>query len=881
MLSAFRIAAILLPALAAAQTQPAVPAPESVLGFKPGADFHLASYDDALRYFRALEKSSDRVKLIEIGRTSEGRAWYMAAISSAANLANLEHLREISQRLAHPEGLTDDEARRLAREGKPFVHIDGGLHSTEVAGGQHTIQLAYDLVTGTDPRTRAILDNVVLLLWPSLNPDGQNMVAEWYRSNVGTPYEVAPLPKLYQKYVGHDNNRDGYMLDMIESRVIERTWRHWEPQITYVQHQSAPFPTRIWLPPFAEPVASEVPPLMSREVNAIGMLIAQALDERGLPGATHMGTGFDAWYPGYNDYMPMLQNRVSFWTETALYRYATPFFYTVSDFPRDKAALRSESLYSSPWKGGWWRLGDAVKYMEVASMAVLDYAAKYKEDVLYNRYQAGRDTIRNYTSNPPFAYFIPQEQRDPVAPVELLRRLAFNGVRVSQLTKALDFGGVKYPAGTWVIPMDQEYAELARQVLEVQKYPDLREFPEGPPDQPYDVAGWTLPLQMGVRVVPVNAPLNPEMRAAMKPVAGRALDWKTSDEADAAPFDSVPGIGFNSDPVAAGIVPLPGKASGSGPALAIDPVQNNSFRAVNEAFRLGASVTFSDGRYIVSGASESAVNKWVASLALRAERTASKGVPVRAPRLGVYHPWTASMDEGWSRWLLEQYGFAFTEVTNDDVRAGALGERFDVLLIADERPRSVLEGFAQGSVPERYAGGIGEAGVRAIEEFVSGGGTLVCLNHSSDFAIQALHLPVRNVVAGLKRQEFFMAGSILAVDVDATHPVMAGMPAHAMIFGDNSPVFTTTAGFEGAALAKYGTGSPLASGYLLGEKHLEGYAAALEVRHGNGRVILLGFKPQWRGQPFGTFRVLFNAMLYHGELAEKARGAEGFWKAPK
>jgi hypothetical protein len=649
-----------------------------------------------------------------------------------------------------------------------------------------------------------------------------------------------------------------------------------------VHHQSAPFPTRIWLPPFAEPIATEVPALMSREVNAIGMLIAQALDERGLPGATHMGDGFDAWYPGYNDYMPMLQNRVSFWTETALYRYATPFFYTISDFPRDKAALRSESLYSSPWKGGWWRLGDAVKYMEVASTAVLDYAAKYREEVLYNRYQAGRDTIRKYRLSPPFAYLIPREQRDPVAPVEMLRRLAFNGVRVFELSKPLKAAGADYPEGTWVIPMDQEYAELAKQVLEVQKYPDLREFPEGPPDQPYDVAGWTLPLQMGVRVIAVNAPLATADRAALKPVAGRALDWKTAGEPDAAPFDSVPGIGFDSDPVAAGIVPLPGRASGSGPALALDPAQNNSFRALNEALRSGASVTFSDGRYIVSGASDGAVNKWIASYALQAQRTAAKGVPVRAPRIGVYHPWTASMDEGWSRWLLDRYGFEYAEVTNDDARAGALGERFDVLLIADERPRTILEGFAKGSIPDRYAGGIGEAGVRALDEFVSGGGTLVCLNHSSDFAIQALKLPVRNVVAGLKRQEFFMAGSILEVEADTAHPVMAGMPARAMIFGDSSPVFATTTGFEGSVLAKYqAAGSPLASGYLLGEKHLNGNAAALEVRHGNGRVLLIGFRPQWRGQPFGTFRVLFNALLYCGELARKSHGTEGFWKAPK
>ena len=471
--------------LLGASSHAQVPTPESVLGHRVGADFKLATYEDSLKYFRALAQASDHVRLIELGRTSEGRAWYCALISTPANLAKVERYREISQQLAHPEKLTDDAARQLAREGKVFVHIDGGLHATEVAGAQHTIQLAYDLAAGANtPNIHAMLDNVIVMLWPSLNPDGQTMVAEWYRSNVGTPYEIAPLPKLYQKYVGHDNNRDAYMLNMIESRVVERVWRHWEPQITYVHHQSSPFPTRIWLPPFAEPIAPQVHPLMSRTVNTIGMLIANALEERNQPGATHMGTGFDAWYPGYIDYMPMLQNRAAFWTETALYNYATPHFYTTRDFPRDRAGLRPESLYSSPWKGGWWRLRDAVEYMLTGSMAVIEYAGKYKESVLYNRYQAGRDTIRKYAQEPPYAYFIPQDQRDPVAPVELLRRLAFNGVRVAQLTKATTVEGIAYPAGTWVIPMNQEYAELARQVLDVQKYPDLREHPDGPPEQP-------------------------------------------------------------------------------------------------------------------------------------------------------------------------------------------------------------------------------------------------------------------------------------------------------------------------------------------------------------------------------------------------------------
>ncbi len=854
--------------------QAALPTPESVLGFKPGADYHLATYDQSIAYFKRLAAATDRLQLVEVGRTSEGQTWYMAVVSSAANLANLDHYREIAQRLAHPKGLTDAEARQLAGEGKAIVHIDGGLHASEVAPAQHTIQLAYDLVSGADrdPRIRHILDNVIVMLWPSVNPDGQNIVANWYASNLGTPYEVAPLVQLYQKYVGHDNNRDGYMLNMIESRTIERTWRAWEPQIIYVHHQTAPFPTRIWLPPFADPIGSDAPPLMGREVNSIGMLIAQALEEHGQPGATHMGTGFDAWYPGYIDYMPMFKNIVSFWTETALYRYATPHYYTLSDFPRDMQDIRAESLYSSPWKGGWWRLGDAVSYMLTASTAVLDYAARYKDELLYNRYQAGRDTIREFQDGPPYAYVIPQDQRDPVAPVELLRRLAYNGIRVSALSAPAEIDGATYPAGTWVVPMDQEYAQLAKEVLEVQHYPDLREYPEGPPEQPYDAAGWTLPYQMQVQVIASMAPLGDAARAALKPVAGQALDWRTAGDADAAPFDSVPGPGFNTDATAAGIVPLVPKVGGRGPVLVVDGGQNNAYRAVNAAWKAGGAVRVdAHGRYEISGVAEGTLNQWVRSLALRAERAPSAaGVRLQKPRIGLFRPWTASIDEGWTRWLLEQYGFDFTSVYDADVRAGGLGARYDVILIADERPRTILDGYRDGTVPPRYAGGIGEAGTRALDEFVRGGGTLVCFNGSTAFAIDAFHLPVKNVVAGLPRNQFFANGSLLQVIPDTSHPVMAGMPDRAAVFVDRSPVFTTLDGFEGAVLMKYPpNGSPLMSGYLLGESHVDGHAAAVDARYGDGHVVLLGFRPQWRGQSFGTFKVIFAAALFHGEIAKR------------
>jgi len=719
------------------------------------------------------------------------------------------------------------------------------------------------------------------MLWPSVNPDGQNIVVNWYRGNVGTPFEVAPLPRLYQKYIGHDNNRDAYMLDMIESRVLTRTWREWEPQIIYVHHQSSPFPTRIWLPPFAEPIASEVHPLMSRTVNAIGMLIAQALEERGQVGATHMGTGFDAWYPGYIDYLPMLKNTAAFWTETALYRYATPHNYTLADFPRDKSALRSESLYPSPWRGGWWRLRDAVEYMLTASTAVLDYAARYKDELLYNRYQGGRDAIRKGATEPPFAYVVPQDQRDPVAPVELLRRLAFNGVRVSALTAPATLENQTYPAGTWVVPMDQEFGALARQVLEAQAYPDLREYPEGPPEQPYDAAGWTLPYQMGVEVVAVGAPLSEETRAALAPVEGQAVDWRA--EGDAAPFDSVPGPGFDTDPVAAGIRPPAARPTGSGPVLVIEPGQNNAFRAVNAAWRAGGAAALDDrGRWALTGVSETVLSGLAESLALRASRAGSTpGVRVEQPRLALYRPWTASMDEGWTRWLFEQYGFTFTSLYNADVSAGDLGARFDVIVIADERAGTILEGFQAGTVPPEYAGGIGNDGVRALDAFVRDGGTLVCFNQSTLFAIDALHLPVRNTVAGVARDQFFASGSILEVQVNTAHPVTSGFPERTAVFVSRSPVFTTLPEFEGTVLMKYrSSGSPLLSGYLLGETHLNGHAAAIDVRLGRGHVVLFGFRPQWRGQPFATFKMIFAAAVFHGEVAAQAEGLEGFWTPP-
>jgi hypothetical protein len=850
-----------------AQSRPVpVPTPDSVFGFAPGADYKLATYDQSIEYFKKLAASSRYIKLIDAGKTSQGRTMYFALISSPQNLAKLDRYREIWQRLAHPQGLTDAEAQKLAAEGKALVHIDGGLHATEVAGAQHTPLLAYNLLSrASEPATKAILDDVFLMLWPTINPDGQQMVAEWYMKNVGTPYELSGLPQLYQDYVGHDNNRDAYMLNMIESRVIEHAWRQWEPQIVYVHHQTSPFPTRIWLPPFSEPVGIEAPPVIAREVNMLGMAIAKALDEKGQPGAVHMGTAYDAWYPGYIDYAPIFKNIAAYWTETALYSYATPREYTINDFPQNFRDLRPQSLYSSPWKPGWWRLRDAVDYMETASLATIEYASKYKDSLLMNRYRAGRDQIALGTTRPPFAYTVPKEQRDPVAAVEMLRRLAFGGVRVYDTDTA------------WVIPTDQEFAAMAREVLDVQRYPDLRQFPGGPPQRPYDAAGWTLPLQMGVRVVPEMTPLSADARAKMKllgplpDVKVKPSPYGTSAE-DAAAFDSVPGPGFDTNLSAAAIVPPPGKISGTGPVLALDPAQNNSYRAINRAWKSGGAVQFGNGRYLLSGLSDAQQADLVKSLALVAERSSATGSPVKKPRIGLFQPWGGSMDEGWTRWVLEQYGFEYVTLRPADFKAPLTG-KVDAVILADDA-RLPIEGAAGGrggggrgggQVRPEYADRLSPADLATFEQFIRGGGTLICFNSASNFAIQQFKLPVRNVVAGLRTDDFFLRGTIVEVITDPSQQVMAGLPEKAAVFADSSPVFETQEGFKGKVLAKYqDSGSPLLSGYLIGEKYLNGKAAALDVQLDAGHVILLGFRPEWRGQPFGTFKVLFNAALSAG-----------------
>jgi hypothetical protein len=821
-----------------------VPTPISVLGHNPGDDFYLADYEDTVRYFHALVASSDRIKMFTVGKTTQGKDIEIAVISSPQNLAKLDDYKQIAGRLAHATNLNDDQAKDLARTSKVIVHIDGGLHADEVAGPQHTMVLAYKLLSAqNDPQIDAILDQVILVLWPTLNPDGQDLVVHWYRQNVGTKYEVSPMPWLYQEYVGHDNNRDGYMMNMKEEQVVVKTQLEYSPEIFYCQHQTAPFPARIWIPPFSDPISSNISPLVRSWLNLIGANMTAYLNAHNMPGSISESR-FDNWYAGFTDWAHVFRNEISFFTETALYEYATPHFYTVRDFPKTFQDLRALSMYSTPWEGGWWHLKDAVDYMVGGSMSVLDIAAKNRETLLYNRYQAARDNIQHFSKEPPFAYVISDKQADTPEAGLLAQKMIDNGLDVYASKSGFKVNGVTYPAGSWVIPMDQPFSALAKELFERQRYPDaLENGTSKAVDLPYDVTGWTLPLQMGVNVDTVSDPLLPEQRGLMAKI----------DKVDL-PESSV---------------------DGTGTTFAVSHKANASFQLVNAALQAGASVSLAQdpvktatgtetGAFLIGGISHSAIADLGKKYAVSAAAVSAPAhtLPIKKARVGLYRPWAPSIDEGWTRWILENYGFEPKSIYNADMRSADLRLRYDVIILPDMSSKLLTDGFGIGVLPGQYAGGIGDDGLENLREFTRGGGTLIALNRAASGLISLMSLPVENTIEGAKSDKFFCSGALLRVETEhAEMPANYGVSEAPVIMFQNGPAFQSLPGFHGVALARYPKETnPLESGLLLHPEAIEGKAAAVELAYGKGRILLFGFKPQFRGQSHATYKYLFNEL---------------------
>jgi hypothetical protein len=811
-----------------------VPRPESVFGFRIGADGELADWSQIVDYLTALSESSERVRMEEIGRSVGGRPVVLMLITSAANHARLEEIRRSQERLADPRRLTDAEHARLLREQPAVVFVGASLHGNEIMGTQMAVELAHELATA-DQHASA-LDDVIVLLVPSMNPDGLEITRDWFLRTRETEHAAAPMPWLYHHYTGHDNNRDFYMVTQPETEAVTRLlYQRWFPLLVWDVHEMGNLGERFFLPPFADPLNPNLDPLLVRLTNLVGVQIAADMTAAGLTGISHRER-FDLWWHGGGRTVPARHNMIGLLTEAASVRYADPVYQPASSLQQP----RRGSLYPEPWQGGWWRARDIVEYELAAARSLLALMHRQRERFVRDKIELARRQIALGQEGHPFAYAVPPGQTDEAAAAELLRVLRRGAVEVHEALEPFSAGHRSYPAGTRLVLMAQPYRAHAKDLLEMQSYPEGSILAEPPTTEPYDLAGWTLPLQMGVEVHEISEPFS----------------LPSLTELDLVPVRPAP---------------VPGRAS----AFALDPGTAHAHRAAFEVLRAGGSVT------IAARPLEHAAGGWPAGttivgglrdLQTRAARWATEwgvtarplgradGHTHRRLRVGLYQPWTASSDEGWTRWLFEEWGVPFESMRDSVVRAGGLRSRFDTVVLPAMRYAEIRSGLS-GAHPD-YGGGLGSRGVEALREFVEAGGTLVLLGSSSDLALRDFAVPLRDVTADPDLPTRWHApGSLLRVEWDRTHPLAAGMPAEGAVFYSQGPVFEIVDGAAHArAIARYPREDVLLSGFARGESVVAGHAAAVEVRLGAGRLVLFGFRPQHRGQSHGTFRVLFNSL---------------------
>jgi len=869
--------ALLLPALLAlARPAPAaaageIPSPEQFLGHKVGEDKFLAPWPQVVAYLRALDAASDRISIETAGRSTQGNEMPLVILTSAENQKRLDRYREIARRLALSDSLSDDEARALVAEGKTIALVTCSIHSTEVGSTQMAMEFAYDVATTRDPKMLSWLDGAILLLMPSINPDGQVMVVDWYNKYLGTPYEGGPMPWLYHVYAGHDNNRDFYMLTQKESQVVNDVLYHrWYPQIFLDEHQMGSTGPRMFVPPQADPLAPEVSSLIFRQADLLGTGMSMRLEEAG-----KLGVGsdmiFDSYWPGGTRNTAWWKNVTGLLTEVASARIASPVSIEPGELRGGVKGLpeyQRRSNFPSPWPGGWWRLRDIVEYELVATRSFLESAAVYRETFLTNVRRMAREATERGHTESPRAFVIPAGQHDPVAAAELVDLLLRHGVRIERADPAdapLVAGRERYPAGSYVIPAAQPYRQFLLTMLRPQRYPEVIPYVGGPVLPPYDVTTWSLPLSIGVEVTETDAPFTlQDGRQPARLVAIESVDWPGGDV-----------------------------AAGAGGYL-VSHRADTAFTALNRLLAEGKRVYWL--KRPIEGLPESAPGDlWIPPGAATPEALGrlSREVhvaiqPLAAPptgpafkakpvRVGLYKPWVANLDEGWTRFLLEQYGFPYDSLDNAKMRDGTYRGKVDVVLLpaaeADilERGEPAAEEarrFLQ-PLPPPYTGGIGAEGGDKLKKWVQDGGTLVALDTASNYVIRLLGLPVRNVLEKVSEDDFHCPGSMLRILLDPEHPLAYGMRAEEAAYFGDSPAFQTSppdARIDRRVVASYPEAAQdiLVSGYLKGAKRLAKRAAVVELTVGKGRVILIGFRAQHRAQPHRTFKLLWNALYLAG-----------------
>ena len=851
------------------QTLGPVTSPLQQFGANIGDDYFLATYAQFERYWKRLDDESDRVRLVRIGTTEDGRAQWMAIVSAPENLANLDRYRDISHRLALAEGLTEAQARVLAADGKAIVSIAGGLHADEVLGAQQLIETVYQLASGTDAETvRFLRDTIVLAV--HANPDGHALVADWYmREPNPRRRTLADVPSAYQKYVGHDNNRDFFLSSLAETINMNRVlYREWFPQIVYDHHQTAPEGTVMFTPPFRGPSNYVFDPLILAGIDLVGGAMHSRFAAEGKRGVTtRSGSTYSTWWNGGLRTSAYFHNQIGLLTETI----GSP---TPTEIPRVPARQMAGVDLPFPISPQPWHFRQSVDYSLTANRAVLDVASRYRDALLLNAYRMGRNAIdagsrdswiasprrssadRDPAARAPRGYILPSDQPDFPTAAKLVDALLKAGIAVHRATAPFAAGGVRYPAGSFVVRTAQAFRPHVLDMFEPQDHPDDIPFPGAPPTPPYDIAGWTLALQMGVRF-------------------DRVLEGFDG------PFEKL-------EAVAPQATTIGGPANPAGYFLSHH--QNDAFRVVNRLLKAGEEVYWLRDRDI-GGARNSTGAIYVkggrpAASILR-QAAADTGVSVtgvsqpesaalrlRPVRVGLWDQYGGASGSGWVRWILERYEFPFERVYAQVLDAGDLANRFDALILTDEavpgRPR-----VPPADIPVEYRRTTGaitnERTIPKLREFVQSGGTLILIGDSTSIA-GSLGVPTSSALVEMRPdgstrplgpEAFYVPGSILRVRVDNTTPLGYGFEPAVDVMFDRSPVFALPAGQSATGrVAWFASATPLRSGWAMGQAHLEGGVAVVDAQVGRGRVLLFGPEIVFRAQAHGTFKFLFNGIHY-------------------
>lgn len=897
-------------------TEARITPPAAIVGGEVGSDYFLANYTDTVAWLQMVDQESDRMMLVSLGKTAEGREHYMAVISAPENLHNVDHYRDIARQLALAEGLTDDQARALAKEGKAMVWMDAGLHATEVVNAQAHIQIIHEMVTQNDPETLRLLNDDIML-FVFANPDGLELVADWYmgpqdpkKRNTNT------IPVLYQKYIGHDNNRDSFASTQPETTNLNRAdFITWFPQIVYNQHQTGPAGTVVFVPPFRDPFNYNVDPLVITQGDVLGYQMHSRLIAEGKPGSAMRGTTlYSTWFNGNIRTIGYFHNVIGILTEII----GNPTPQKIPLVPEHQ--LPREDL-PAPIAPQPWHFQQSLDYVKTMDRAILDWASRYRETILYNRYKMGRNQIEagsndSWVISPkridaveaaaepiessrgadiydsalydtvlhdpsmraPRGYIIdPEAQHDLPATIAFLNSLIKTGIEVEQATEPFTVAGKQYPTGSYVIRTAHAYRPHILDMFEPQDYPHDFEYEGGPPIRPYDVAGYTLAFQMGVAF-------------------DRILDGFT------APVQPTSGL----------LSPPPGRIIGSGSAgYVVSHASNNSFTLTNRLLKAGAQLYWLEAPITIGGenfgsgalwipagaAAQQVIEASLGELGIDAYAVASaptgERMEVEPQRIGLVDVYGGSMPSGWTRWLFEKFEFPYTLVFPQELDAGNLEDKYDVLVFQSDVVPDPDAGNGyrrQPSVedtPEQYRAMLGaitpDKTYPQIETFANQGGTVITIGDSTRLA-KALGVPVSDPLTEpgpngelqpLPAEKYFIPGSVLASKVDNSVPLGYGITEATDVFFNRSPVFKLADGAAGVrAVSWFDSAEPLRSGWAWGQNYLEDTVAVVDADVGRGKVFLLGPEVTNRAQPWPTFKYLFNGIFY-GPAASRTAALEG------